>query len=92
MAKHLETPTGKLLVGVWQSLPATAFICEEASLIDKSKPLQEGQHEKDIYEIEYLDNSKLHWDEQEPIRRKGFRVFVDEDGKLWREDELKLVE
>lgn len=83
MAK-LYAPNGLLIVGTADFIPATANI-----LNDNIKPAVHGR-----FEFDYAGGSTVHWDGQwtdVDSMTKG-RIFVDEDGNQWPENELELRE
>jgi hypothetical protein len=78
----LESPKGVRIIGTLDLVPGCALI-------------QEGTAQntgKGRFDFEYEGETKVYWDDQKTQRRRGERLFVDENGDVWRESRLRLVD
>lgn len=78
----LVCPYGVQILGTLYHIPATTIIDHET--VSRKK---DG-----TFAFEFAGGSKIDWDGQETVVRNGFRVFVDEEGNTWTEDQLRLIE
>ena len=72
------SPTGKEIVGTLETLSGVAYA-------DNYKRDEFG-----VLDFEYIGDTKVYWDEQKTVERKGERIFIDEEGEEWTEKEIVL--
>lgn len=74
---NYRAPNGLTINGVLERTPCSVGI---ESISD------------DGSEVEYDGNgSTMYWDHQEPVKRGGSLVFLDEDGGEWTFDQLTKI-
>jgi hypothetical protein len=78
----LQSPTGKDIVGTEERISGVAQIVNAGI----EAPQVDGR-----YDIDYEGTTDVDWDAQETRVACGQRIFVDSEGALWLERELKLV-
>lgn len=81
----LQSPTGIDIVGTQETIPGVA------NIINDDIVLEDSEHTNHKFKVEYGDQTEVDWDRQETNKVLGQRVFVDANGGLWLERELKLV-
>jgi hypothetical protein len=82
MIRQLYAPNGSVIIG-------TAELIEGTARIDGALPPGAGRTR---FELQYSGGTDVDWDSQTTRLRERKRLFVDEDGSLWPEDELTLRE
>lgn len=75
----LRAPNGKYIVGLLEELRGCA-------LTNFFEVRPDGS-----LEPEYVGETDVWWDTQEPVRRRGGRVYLDEGYRAWREADLVRV-
>jgi hypothetical protein len=78
---YLRSPNGTAIEGTLEGV--------------KGKALVEAPYSRrpdGTFDFEWVGETKIWWDEQRTIERDGKRVFVDETGDEFTEDQLELVE
>jgi len=74
-------PNGKQIVGIVETIILTAFVDK-----DRFQRLESG-----AVAFSYSGEYDFVWDSHAPILEEdGQRVFIDEDGKHWREDQIEM--
>lgn len=76
----LKTPDGSRVVGTLETIPGVALIGNVT-----------WSPEFGI-DFDYEGGTDVDWNGQETVKRNGRRVFVDEGGSEWLEDDLEYVE
>jgi len=76
---QLYAPNGKLITAAKDWIPGNALIMGASRNADGS------------LEIEWEGETKICWDGQHTETDAGLRIFLDEDGNEWREDQLFLA-
>jgi hypothetical protein len=76
----LIAPNGRAIVSTDELLPGQAIIGDVI-----------GGNPEDGFKIDYEGTTNVDWDGQETRRACGQRIFVDANGGLWLERELKLA-
>lgn len=77
----LKAPNGRDIVSTEELLPGQAIIGAVT-----------GGNPEDGFAIDHEGTTDVDWDSQETRRACGQRVFVDDNGGLWLERELTLVD
>lgn len=77
----LVSPTGADIVGTAELVPGVA-------LLNNSDITRNSDG---TYEFEWAGETKLDWDGQTTVTRRVHRVFVDDNGEEFTENELQLV-
>jgi hypothetical protein len=80
MQYRLVAPDGTPIRGTVENLPATAYINVDSVT----------QKEDGTYDFEWSGTTECWWDAQETATRDGQRLFDDENGNEWPENELVL--
>lgn len=82
MAKVLVSPKGTEIIGTLELIPGVSPI----------KSAKAGKDDGGRFAIEYYDQTDVDWNNQVTVTRSRQRVFVDEAGHEFLENELKLVD
>jgi len=82
MTGQLYAPNGSVIIG-------TAELIEGVARIRGALAPSAGRAR---FELQYEGSTDVDWDSQTTRTRERKRLFVDEDGTLWPEDELTLRE
>ncbi len=78
----LVAPNGRDIVGTADVVFGTALISEVAA-----EKLPDG-----TFDIEFGGETEIDWNSQETRKRRGKRLFVDDEGYFWPEHKLKLID
>lgn len=76
---NLYSPKGTLIVGTLETVKGCAGI-------DSATRNDDG-----TFELEWSGDTEIWWDDQTTDTKKGARLFVDEEGSIWKETELALT-
>ena len=80
----LVAPNGRDITGTVENIP----YCE-AGLVNRGI----FKNKDGTYDFDYSGDTEVNWDGQYTVKnRRGSRLFYDEDGNVWSEKQLKLVE
>jgi len=78
----LQTETGVAILGTLETLSGRAEIADT----------EITRNPDGTFEFEYQGSTEVFWDDQRTVVRNGQRIFLDENGAEWPEDQLELVE
>lgn len=78
---QLFSPNGTHIQGTKEQLTGKAVI-----------GYVEGRNPDGTFNFEYVGETVVWWDEQRTVERDGKRIFVDETGDEFTEDQLELRE
>jgi len=73
-------PNGKAIEGTYEKVPGTSMAGTVTITPDGA------------IEPEYEGETRMDWDSQSAVRRRGQRLWVDEDGHLWGENAWRFRE
>lgn len=76
------SPTNRPIVSSAEIIPGAARIAP-----GRFSPSANGE-----YEFDYDGGTEIDWDGGETVRRQGVRVFFDDQGAEWLENQIKLVD
>lgn len=80
MAK-LYAPDGETpIAGTLERVPGCAGVRSATQQVDGT------------YDLDWDGGTEMYWDDSKTVVRDGQRVFIDEDGEEWLENELVLME
>jgi hypothetical protein len=79
--KVFLSPEGNLIVGTLETVPGVAVIDMDSARIENGK-----------LEFDYAGQTDLWWDDQSTQRKKGKRLFVDDEGKSFTEDQIYFID
>lgn len=68
------------IVGTYEKLTGTALI------------VAPRRDENGKITFDWEGGTEVHWDDQKTVVEFGQRLFVDDEGTIWREDALELVD
>jgi hypothetical protein len=73
-------PNGVEIVASYEIVEANAILAEDSFTRDENGKL----------DFDYGDESKVDWNSQKIQTVEGKRIFVDDDGNRWNEDDIRL--
>jgi hypothetical protein len=82
MPTKAVSPTGARIRGVMERVLCDASV----------DPASFRRAEDGSLDFEYESWTDIEWDTQETFTKDGKRLFKDQDGEWWTEDEIKIVD